>query len=222
MQVQNKDMQVQISDIQDQNKDMQVQISDIQETLGILSSKFNTYEPIFDKVGLTYELVVRREVREQRGVPFSRAFRVENLTGLARISAPKDIDNNFMAVKDWDTHIILSERTLQLVEMSTRFIPRMRAIVESSAINQKKKTYLSQHLTSYHSLNSESERKKFLEFDVLGLMAFSSGAFNDDQSFEDTLECDVRGEVQVRGNSVLLTVGEIKSGKDRKKAILSV
>jgi hypothetical protein len=43
-------------------------------------------------------------------------------------------------------------------------------------------------------------------------MGFSRKAFNDTQSFEETLECDVRGESIIRGEIIQITVGEIKSG----------
>ena len=67
-------------------------------------------------------------------------------------------------------------------------------------------------------MKSESEQISFLESEALGLMAFSYGAYSDKQSFEHTLECDVRGEVTVQKEIIQVKVGEIKSGKDRKKS----
>lgn len=205
------------------SNDMQAEtkeLPEMQETLEYLLAKFHKYEPIFDKIDLAYELAVRREVRDLRGAPYSRPFRMENLAGLARISSPEEIDNRFQTVSDLeDRSSILIQRTQQLARKALEFIERMEESLTFSEIIQKKKRILAEQLTAYRCLNSEHDRLNFLQYEALGLMAFSSGAYRDGESFEDTLEFDVRGETQFRRNSVLLTVGEIKSGKDRKKAI---
>jgi hypothetical protein len=90
--------------IQESLNDLNANITIMDTTLSDLSKTFKIYEPIFQKAGLTYELAVRREVREQKGIPYARAFRVENFAGLARMSSPKDTDNELMPIRDCNTH----------------------------------------------------------------------------------------------------------------------
>lgn len=188
-----------------------------------LSDAFNKYEPIFCKAGLTYELVVRREVRELRGVQFARAFHVANLAGLARISSPKEIDNNFKPVKDWNTHILLQQRTNQLAKEAEKSIQALQEIpINCPGVSDRKWYILKSQLEKYNSLKSDTERAVFLETSALGLMGFSCRAFTDSTSFEDILECDVRGESTLRGEMIQITVGEIKSGKERGKALVQL
>lgn len=117
-------------------------------------------------------------------------------------------------------YVVLQKRINQLAKKSF-FIPQMRIISNSPDIQyNKKKHLLSTQLSLYDAMQSESEQISFLESEALGLMAFSYGAYSDKQSFEHTLECDVRGEVTVQKEIIQVKVGEIKSGKDRKKAIV--
>jgi len=211
-----------ISGIETKISDMDMNMKSMNGHLKLLSDTFNKYEPIFQKAGLTYELAVRREVRELRGLPYARVFRVANLAGLARISSPKDTDNNFCPIQDWDTHLLLQQRTHQLAKQAITFIPRTKLMMNNNAIHPKKKHLLSSQLLKYDALESDSERLNFLESNVLGLIAFSCIAFNDTQSFEETLECDVRGESIIRGEMIQITIGEIKSGKDRRKALVQL
>lgn len=55
--------------------------------LKILSDSFNKCEPIFHKAGLTYELAVRREVRELKGIHYARGV-------------PCRIGQNFISERD--------------------------------------------------------------------------------------------------------------------------
>eukprot|EP01035_Chromulina_nebulosa_P035827 gene35827-48173_t len=87
-------------------------------------------------------------------------------------------------------------------------------------INPKKKYNLQKQFNEFEQLQSEPEKNSFLASNVLGLMVFTSIAYSDNSSFEEILECDVRGQVETRGETIQLSVGEIKSGKDRKKALV--
>jgi hypothetical protein len=203
--------------------EMEQHISQVDSSVKMLNHKFSKYEPVFEKAGLTYELSVRRAVSDQRGVPFSRTFRMENLAGLARISAPKDVDNHLQPVPAWNTNAVLQQRIRQLAEEAIHFIPRIRGMaadeVPGIIITKKKKYLISSQLAEFDALASDHARLNFLGEKKLGLMAFSCKAYNDTQSFEDILECDIRGESQIRGGSIDISVGEVKSGKDRGKSI---
>jgi hypothetical protein len=190
-----------------------------------LSNNFNKYQPVFEKAGLTYELSVRRAVSDKRGLSYARSFTVKNLEGLARISAPKDKDNQLMLVPDWDTGKVLRQRTHQLAEHAIHFIPRVRAIAEgndTTRISKNKKFEALSQLALFDALGSDDNdaRLRFLEDNPLGLMAFSCKAYNDSKSFDAILECDVRGESKARRRGIIeISVGEVKSGKDRGVAI---
>ena len=102
---------------------IQQTLNGIDRRLENLEGKFNKYEPIFDKAGLTYELAMRREVRELRGFPYARSFRVENLAGLARISSPKEIDNDLMSVHYWNSHVRSSSKAHKSTSKKIFFYP---------------------------------------------------------------------------------------------------
>jgi len=89
----------------------------------------------------------------------------------------------------------------------------MKDLLMNPTIHQKKKHNLLPHLNHYNVLETDSERLKYLETTSLGLMGFSRGAFNDAQSFEEILDCYVRGESKIRGQMIQIKVGEIKSAE---------
>eukprot|EP01038_Epipyxis_sp_PR26KG_P017905 gene17905-25045_t len=190
-----------------------LEVQKLTESVNKLSEEFTKYKPMFDKAGLTYELAVRREVRELKGVSYARSFRVENLAGLARISCPKDISNEFEPIQDWNTHMFLQRRTQQLASRALSLIPAMQLfLTQSTSVN--KKSILTNAFKDFNLLKSDTDKIIFLESHVLGLIAFSSIAYVDHNFFEEVLECDVRGESQLRGtNTLRITLGEIKKGR---------
>ena len=51
------------------------------------------------------------------------------LAGLARISSPKETDNDLNPIHYWNTHVVLQQRTHQLEEEAQTFILLMKTMM---------------------------------------------------------------------------------------------
>jgi len=206
------------------SSDMDKVSSDVDD----LKSKFSKYEPLFEKAGDTFEIVARREVRDAYGSAYARSFDITDLHGLARVSLPKDFEFGRTDPLTGSLVSVAAQRRVELLaKVALKQLPILRGFAESHEIIKdklhadynKKLKLLKDQLKNITSSDSERDQLEYLASSRLGLWCFSSIAYDqvvDDVRFTRELEMDLRGDVTVFGTTIIISAGEVKSGKDQK------
>jgi hypothetical protein len=147
-----------------------------------LESKFDLYEPLFTD---TYELVVRRELKEIKGLDYARAFNVVDLHGLARISFPKNVkikNKKIIPCANGESSRELLTRVKKLADFSlTNGLPKLKTLLTSyqkrqSLKKEEKFENLQKKVEKFESLDRD-DKMEMLEVDELGFWAFSACCF---------------------------------------------
>lgn len=217
-------------------KTIQTTVEENAKDVKDLSSKFKENESNWKRAGNTFEIVVRRELRTTRGIDYARSFCIKDLHGLARIALPKDVkveDGSFKVCTESEISKLHTARVNALALKAHTKIPVIEGWLAkfkdsvsgylSLASNKKndaqkflttKWKSLEQQLKSYANCLTLQSQLEFLEVNLLGLWAFSTEAFQQEEpDYVFELQTDVRGTVSVRGDRLDIVVGEIKGGK---------
>lgn len=154
-------------------------LTNLANQLNHLEKRQKEYEPIWDKAGEVYELVVRKELAELRGSDYARSFDVVNLEGLARLCLPKHQEltsEGIKAVEAWSSRGLQTYRINVLAKIADENLEALRNIVSQFSGN-KKYNLTRIRLSEYDALSNDVEKTSFLSTSSLGLQAFSITAF---------------------------------------------
>lgn len=147
-------------------------------------NKLENQEPHLLKSGAMYEMMLRQELRTSRGELYARPFVVNDLYGLARLVAPKNIKFNENGVceacSEGESTISLADRVDVLVEKAYKNVSKLRTWIRRE---RKKKTgkdigklnALTALLATYDSDEYKGKARKicFLRTSRLGLWAMT-------------------------------------------------
>lgn len=138
--------------------------------------------PNFKKAGATFEILVRKHLKDLKGGDYARSFRVANLSGLARLALPKnfgfDFENQITQNADEFSYKINDDRVKILAFESLKNIDNLRVILATKTDGSYKFTSLVKELAEFDMLEGEVNKLEYLRSSRLGFWAFSCKAFN--------------------------------------------
>lgn len=147
-------------------------------------NKLENQEPHLLKSGAMYEMMLRQELRTSRGELYARPFVVNDLYGLARLVAPKNIKFNENGVceacSEGESTISLASRVDVLVERAYKNVSKLRTWIrrerkKKTSKNITKMRALTALLARYDSDEYKGKARKicFLRTSKLGLWAMT-------------------------------------------------
>ena len=185
-----------------------------------------TNEPIFQKAGQVFELIIRDKLRQQYGFTFCESVVVSHLYDLARYSAPTTMLFD-LGSRSPQSHVapddfLLAKRVTTLARKALEGVPLLEAYLQGPSGKGKQGSPLAlkleRDLATFKALPKDQEdaRIEFLKSpSPLGLSCIQALSWKlEATGVHDHIEFDVLGTVSSFGNVVEIKVGEIKHSTD--------
>lgn len=163
---------------------MSDRVKKVEKDVSRVLNKLENQEPHLLKSGVMYEMMLRQELRTTRGNLYARPFVVNDLFGLARLVAPKNIRFNengaCEACSEGESAVLLSTRVNVLTEQAYKNVSKLRSWIkrERKKKNGKdigKLNSLTTCLVKYDSdeVKGKAGKLQYLQTSKLGLWALT-------------------------------------------------
>lgn len=174
------------------------------------------------------------------GEGFSKSIAIQSIQTLAEVCLPEyqfSSNGDRIVTRNYDSQISkeINYRTDRLVAIAhgrvdnlVKWFDKAESVIAAKGPNREEKIrkvgLLKSELSSYHALTTTHEQLSFLRCNRLGFYAFTNACLLDpfDKGFIEELEIDVLGRTTLSNHRINNHVGEIKSGRDFKTAILQL
>ena len=171
----------------------------------------NTYKPVWNTIGKTFEYVVLERLRERKGTEYARGIKIKNLVDLAKETLPLDdvlfSEKSFLTSTN-DGHEVTSIRAEKLaqaakdnVDALSRWAERYSTGDTPPSQKAEKDLYFRAKkclklLSEYGKLDSESAKVHHLMYMPLGFHLLSMNAFDlSDPKFKSGYKAEIEMDI---------------------------
>lgn len=205
-----------IKDLKTAVNGLKVDLDEFKRNQSALNNQIMSNQPLWNNGGEAYAYFVRQRLGITNGIDYSTNYMIDNLVSLAAVALPEDFEN------PEETLMIHTQQLVNIaMERLEIFRPALSLYPSFSSSAEKEHGKILKAYYDAFDKCTDNERSKFLAFEPLGLILFSTMIFEADPQkrlpqFLHKVEIDIKGQHLVIDDLVFHHIGECKHGHDKK------